>query len=169
MAQLASLNWGLEVGVLRSTHLALVTSLIQYGLVTFGSHIYEKQLDRLDTQVINVAARRITGVHRSARLEVLRLTAGVTSVRNMIIQQSGNMILRALEAPKSPLRTWILQQMQRVYAREAWNSSQVEFIPPKPFHARTNFHGFHEMEYVDTWSGCPRGMKFPVSFALRRT
>ena len=61
MAQLASLNWGLEVGVLRSTHLALVTSLIQYGLVTFGSHIYEKQLDRLDTQVINVAARRITG------------------------------------------------------------------------------------------------------------
>ena len=31
MAQLASVTWGLEVGVLRSTHLALITGLIQYG------------------------------------------------------------------------------------------------------------------------------------------
>ena len=83
MAQLASTRWGLEAGVLRSTHLALIASLIQYGLVVFGGHAYERLMGRLDIQIANIAARRITGAHRSARLEVLMPTAGLASARNM--------------------------------------------------------------------------------------
>ena len=85
MAPLASTGWGwgLEAGVSRSTHTALITSLIKYGLVTFGSHLYEKQLDRLEVQMTNIAARRITGVRRSARPDALLRSAGPTSARSM--------------------------------------------------------------------------------------
>ena len=152
MAQLASTEWGLEAGVLRSTHIALVTSLIQYGLTTLGGHIYEEQPDRLDAQIVNIAARRITGVHRSARLEVLRLTAGLTSVRNMIIQQCGFMIIRALEALDSPLQEWVEDHIRQAYGHIRWLVKQEMLAPPASPCGRTNRHGFQEIEYKDTWS-----------------
>ena len=96
MAQLASSAWGLESGVLRSTHMALKTSRIRYGFATYGGYVNEKQMDRPDTQIATVAARRITGAHRTARLEVLMPTAGLVSVRDVYIQQCGGMVIRAL-------------------------------------------------------------------------
>ena len=102
MAQPASTGWGIEAGVLRSTHIALITSLIRYGFATYGGYMYEKCMDRLDTQVANIAARRVAGAHRSARLEILTPTAGLMSARNMFIQQCGEFVIRALEAIHSP-------------------------------------------------------------------
>ena len=104
--------------------------------------------------MVNVAARRITGAHRAARLDLLRLTAGVTSVRNMSIQQSGLLILRALEASNSPLHIWAQKKLQGTYARGNWHSTHFIFVLPKPFQGRSTFHGFHEIEYVDSWSIC---------------
>ena len=37
MAQLARISWRLETGILRSTHGALLTSIIRHGLVAIGS------------------------------------------------------------------------------------------------------------------------------------
>ena len=152
MAQLASTTWGLEAGVLRSTHIALITSLIRYGFTTYGGHIYEKLMDRLDVQVSNIAARRITGVHKSARLEVLMPTAGLISARNMFIQQCGGMVIRALEAHNSPLHEWVQMQLTQVYKRDCWTTSEEALQPPHTLKTRVNLHGFVVHEYKDTWS-----------------
>ena len=104
--------------------------------------------------MINVAARRIAGVHRSARLELLRLTAGVTSKSDVFIQQSGLLILRALEAPDSPIHTWVQKKLQETFARDNWHSTHFIFVLPKPFQGQTNSHGFREIENVDGWSIC---------------
>ena len=59
-------TWALEPGVLRKTHLALLTSLTNIGLVIYRSGAYEKTLRRLRTLHANVTARRITGISRLA-------------------------------------------------------------------------------------------------------
>ena len=76
--------------------MAQITNLILYGFATYGEYLYEKEIDRADTQMANVAARRISGAHRTARLEVLMPTAGLVSVRDVYIQQCGGMVIRAL-------------------------------------------------------------------------
>ena len=149
MAQLASTEWGSEAGALRSTHIALMTSLVQYGLTTYGGHMYEKQPDRLDAQIVNIAARRITGARRSAGLEVLRLTAGLTSVRNMIIQQCGFMTIRALEARDSLLQAWVEDHIRQAYGRSKWLVRQETLAPPASIGGRAKRHGYQEIEYAD--------------------
>ena len=73
------------VGIICSALLALITSLIRYGLVAAGGTVYDTLLCRLGTQNANIAVRRVAGAARSARLEVLRVAAHVTSERNLFI------------------------------------------------------------------------------------
>ena len=77
MAQLARRTCGIEVGVLRSTHGALITSLVRYGLAVAGGFASEQLLNRLEVHYANIAARRITVVSTAARLEVLHPVADV--------------------------------------------------------------------------------------------
>ena len=86
---------GLEAGILRSAHSALLTSLVTYGLAATGGTMYESILDRLGAQQTNITARRITGVARSARLAVLHMVAGIVTARDLYIQQRGIAINRA--------------------------------------------------------------------------
>ena len=57
MAQLARTTYGLEAGLLRSTHKALITSVVVFGLTSVGGFAYEKLIGRLEAQSSNVAAR----------------------------------------------------------------------------------------------------------------
>ena len=85
MAQVARSLWGLDVGILRSTHAALITSLISYCLEVVGGTAYVGLLRRLEVQVANSAARRIVGVSRAARLGILHPVAGIRSARKLLI------------------------------------------------------------------------------------
>ena len=77
-----------------------ICSLLRFGLAVAGSVAYEQLLLRLDTAVINVAARRIIGVGVSARLPTLRVSAGVKSMRNVSLS---NTVLHYLTPPCGPL------------------------------------------------------------------
>ena len=123
MAQLARTSWGLEVGLLRSAHKALITSIAQYGLTLVGNFAYEGSLNRLETQSANVAARRITGVSRAARLAVLRSTADVLSIRNEYVQQCASMLDRALRAFGSSMRERIAAELADRYGVRDWRTS----------------------------------------------
>ena len=101
MAFLAQRRWGLEVGTLSSAHSALLTSLVTYGLAAMGGTMYEGIMERLEVQQTNIAARRITGVSRSARLATLHMVAGVISARNLYIQQCGIAVDRAVRTHSS--------------------------------------------------------------------
>ena len=75
MARLARCNWGLDAGITRSTSKALIFSLCRYGLTVFGAGLHHADFARLDTRIANIAARRILGVSRSARLAILHASA----------------------------------------------------------------------------------------------
>ena len=82
MARLAKSAWGLEAGVLRPTHLALLPSITNYRLGVYSSGAHESVLKKLETLRANVPARRITAIARSARLAAEHMVAGFSSVRN---------------------------------------------------------------------------------------
>ena len=69
-ARVSGSSWGLETSTLRLTCDALLASLIRYGLVVTGSGLKKKHFSSIETRLTNVAARRILGVGRSARLMV---------------------------------------------------------------------------------------------------
>ena len=70
-AKVANCHWELEVGVMHITHNAVINSMLRYALVVTGSTSPPDLVRRVDTQVINVAARKIGGISRTARIESL--------------------------------------------------------------------------------------------------
>ena len=68
---------------MRITHDAIITSPLRYGLVVFGSCCPDDLANRVDTAIINTAARRISGLPLSTRIEVLHFLAGTRSSRNL--------------------------------------------------------------------------------------
>ena len=85
MARLARSTWGLKAGILRSTSLALLSSLTAYGLGVVGSGAYARAFEKMGTQGVHIAARRITRISRSARLETLHAAAGTWSIHNQYL------------------------------------------------------------------------------------
>ena len=65
LTRVARMTWGLDTGVLRATHDALITSLLRYGLTLTGSCLPDDLLNKLDTRVVNIAARKLRGCHTS--------------------------------------------------------------------------------------------------------
>ena len=61
MSSVAKTNWGLETGILRATHSALLVSLTRYGLATVGTSAYERGLKRVGTRHANLSVRRVLG------------------------------------------------------------------------------------------------------------
>ena len=66
----------------KATRDALLTNVVGHGLISSGSCIPDDLLNRLDTQAINVAARRLSGLPRITRIEALRSASGTHSSRN---------------------------------------------------------------------------------------
>ena len=62
LARIAKQKWGLDSTILKITHDALVTSFVRYGLILVGSCLPDDLANRMDTQVINPAARRIANL-----------------------------------------------------------------------------------------------------------
>ena len=120
MASLAQRKWGLEVGILRSAHSALLTSLVTYGLAATGGSMYESALGRLEAQQTNISARRITGVSRTARLAILHMVAGITTARNLYIQQCGIAIDRAVRTHNSRIKSATEEWLRRLYGTGEW-------------------------------------------------
>ena len=56
LEKVAGTKWGLEVGVLKMTHDAVITSLLRYALVVTGSCLPPDLFRRANTQIINKAA-----------------------------------------------------------------------------------------------------------------
>ena len=76
MTGLSRSNWGLETGILRATHSALLASLTRFGFVPVGSGIYESDMHLLETRHTNLAARRVLGRRRyfPQQISFLRIT-----------------------------------------------------------------------------------------------
>ena len=87
LARVASSVWGLGTTVRKVTHDALLTSLLRYELIVMGSCLPDDLIDKVDTLVVNTAARRAVGLIRITGIEALRFLAGTHSARNLFILQ----------------------------------------------------------------------------------
>ena len=111
LARLSRSNWGLETGVLRSTHSALLVSLAGCGLVTVGSSMYEGGFRQRDTRRINIAARLVVELGVSARIEALFSAADFLTPANSYLRSCAVQLDRALRAHNCSLQrrmyTWL--------------------------------------------------------------
>ena len=96
---------GLEAGILRTAHAALLTHLATYGLTVGRYGAYEAEFACVGTLGTNVSARRITGISRSARLEMLHMAEGIWSFRNRYLQNIAMLLAPALAAMECTLTT----------------------------------------------------------------
>ena len=77
--RVAGTVWGMESRILAvSTH-ALIESIVGYGLAITGQHVNQQLGEKVDTEVMNIAARKIAGTNISARKE--RRDRGTLPVR----------------------------------------------------------------------------------------
>ena len=80
-----------------------MTSLLRYGVIVTGSCLPDDLVNRLDTAVINTAARRINGLPLSTRIETLHFLSNTHSMRNMYVQHCALFVRRTLQTPNSTI------------------------------------------------------------------
>ena len=105
MAGVAHRKWGLETTVLRISSDAIISSLLRYGLTVLGSGLPEDLVNKIDVQIINTTARRITGLHPSTRIEILHFLAGTHTYKNLYIRHCANFLHSTLTAHGSHIQT----------------------------------------------------------------
>ena len=131
MSRLARSTWALEVGALRSSQAALLTSLAGYGLAAYGWGAYWGDLRRLGAQLVNASARRFTGVIRSARLAALHMAAGVLAKHNHYIRERALTLDRALRAHNCALRNQTFRKSHRDFSLATWCPALCELPRPE--------------------------------------
>ena len=76
LANPARTKGGLDTGIWRMTYTAVVTSLLRHGLVVAGRWLPPDLAVRLETPPTNVAASRVGGMDKSARIGESALSDG---------------------------------------------------------------------------------------------
>ena len=112
LATQARTTWGLEISVLRITHDAIITSLLRYGLEAVGSRCPDDIANRIDAAIINTAARRISGLLLSTRIEGLRFLAGTHSYCNFFILHCAAFLHQGLLNQNSMAQQRLVADMQ---------------------------------------------------------
>ena len=129
LGKVSSCSWGLETGMIRLTGKSLVLSLLRYGLNIVGSGLSEKSR-RIDARIINVLARKITGVGPSARLPVLHALAGVETAHNMFTPQCAKMLNLSLRADKSSIQQKVKCWLSGAYGVSSWTPAMMILEAP---------------------------------------
>ena len=122
MVSLSRSNWGLETGIPRTTHDALLVGLTRYGLVTVGSGIYETDFKALETRHTNIAARRVLDLGPTARLETLFSTADLISAHNLYLRGRATLLDRGFRAVDCSHQSRMDRWTRRVYGVETWRT-----------------------------------------------
>ena len=90
--------------MLRLTGDTLVVSFLRFGLAVVGPGLSDKAMASLDTCTLNVLARKILEVSRTARIPILFALSGVLSTRNLFIQRCARMAELGFRASNSILQ-----------------------------------------------------------------
>ena len=124
-------RWGQRC-VLRITRGGVITSLLRDGLAVTGSCLPPDLLCRMDTLVDNVAARKISGVDNSTRIEVLHFLALTHSFTNLYIGHCAGPHDLALRASGSSIEARMRRELQAMTGSDL---SQITCVQIKPLPA----------------------------------
>ena len=129
---MARTSWGLDASVLRVTHDALMTSLLRYGLVFTGPGFPDDLMNRIDTGVINVASRRITGLPRITRKKAPHFALGTHSIRNLSTEHCGHFLFLVLERHAIGIKGRVARELQVLSGtRDLYPSVRVLEVAPE--------------------------------------
>ena len=131
LGKVAGTKWGLEVGVLKMTHDAVIISLLRYALVVTGSCLPPDLMRRLNTQVVNVAARKIGGLSRSTRIESLHFSVGTTTVYNLYVKHCAEFLDASLRANNSSIGKRLREELLRYYNVPSFEIQDVQIAIPE--------------------------------------
>ena len=123
-------KWGLDIGVLRISYDAIIGSLLRFALVPVGSSIPGDLFWSMETNITNVAARKITGLPRSARVESLHFLAGIHSFRNLYIFHYAEFLDGILRCHNSTIRSRISEELKQIYTVETLVPIEKECMVP---------------------------------------
>ena len=115
LAKMAKTTWGLETGVLRITHNAIITSLLRYALTLIGSTSPDDLVNRIDAAIINAAARKVTGLPTPTRIGILHLIADTQSFRNLFIQHCAIFLHQCLTCHQSFTQEWTVRDLCAIF------------------------------------------------------
>ena len=151
LTRVSGFTWGHETNELRATADALIPGLSRYGLSVVGSGANEQSLRRIDTCIINVAARRVLGAGRSASLSPLHVAAGMQSIHNPYTQHCAELLGSSLRATASTIQCRKLQWVQRVFRISNWTPGKPKFISPEPLEQRVCEFRFFDVDVEEEW------------------
>ena len=101
--------------------------------------------------MVNVPARRVIGVGRSARLPVLHATAGILSARNLYAQHCADMVGHTLRAEGSSVQTRVMGLMCQAYQLQSWGLPAQVRVPGSPLPSRVYCRRFFDMDLWELW------------------
>ena len=113
LRKLAGTKWGLELGVLKMTDGAVITSLLRYAMVVTGSRLLPDLLRRLNAQIVNIASRRAGGRSRSARIQSLHLAVGASTISHLCANHCAKFVDACLRANKRAINLRLREKLRR--------------------------------------------------------
>ena len=131
LSRVAGYKWGLETGILRMTHDAVIGSLLRYALVLTGSCLPPDLLRKINTQVVNIAARKVGGLSRSARIESLHYTVGTTTVYNLYVRHCAEFMDACLRAPNSTVNKRLRRELEVYYGVSTFETEDTQIEIPR--------------------------------------
>ena len=115
--------------ILQITHDAVITSLLRYGLVVVGSCLLPYVVSRIDACIVNVAARRITGLDGTVRLESLHFLASTSSYQNLYMLHCAEFADAVLRAEGSSAKKRLEQEIGVILRTQGERiETQEEFL-----------------------------------------
>ena len=133
LKKIGSLKWGVEVGILRITSESVIGSLLRYGTVVIGSCMPPDLLRKIDTQVINIAARRICGADRTIRIETLHFLTGGHNAKNRYVARCALMLDSILRATNSGIKSRITAELCGLREVEILDTRMTPIAIPEQF------------------------------------
>ena len=112
-------------------------SLLRYGNVIMGSCMPPDLIRKIDTQVINVAARGICGADRSIRIETLHFLTGVHGIRNQYVVRSALMLDSILRATDRSIRARIQAGLCQLRGTPTLDTAITRIEIPEGFRGQT--------------------------------
>ena len=109
---------------------AIIGSLLRYAQILTGSCFPPDLLHKMNTQVLNIAARRVGGLARTARIESLHFITGAMSIYNMYIVHCADFLDSCLRAHNSSIQTRIKQEVSAYYTNNPFATKDVSITLP---------------------------------------
>ena len=118
LQRVAGCRWGLEVGILSMTNDSIVESLLRYALNVLGACLPHDLIKKANTQILNIMARRIGAIGRTARIETLHFYMNTQTIQNMGVVHTAHFLDSCLRAEGSTIKARLLEELCAYYGAE---------------------------------------------------